>query len=171
MDEKGVGGRLRILPAQRKAAVDEILAGNSTYREVGDRFGVHKTTVRDWVVKAKTLAGLPMRVLTTASLRNRLAIAVKGGFMTEQEAMKEAGISSPRLVAKWIKELEADIASPEKSAQEAMEDENGVSADEGRTLKAEVARLRLQVLALETLIEVAGEELGQDLRKKFGSRR
>ena len=171
MDEKGVGGRLRVPPALRQAAVDAILAGTSSCREMADRLGVDKTTVHDWVAKVKALSGISTKPKTTASLRNRLAIAVKGGFMTEQEAMKEAGISSPRLVAKWIKELEADIASPERSAQEAMDDENGVSADEGRTLKAEVARLRLQVLALETLIEVAGEELGQDLRKKFGSRR
>ena len=162
---------MRVPPAQRQAAVDAILAGNSSCREMGERLGVDKTTVRGWVTKANALAGISRKPRMAASLRNRLAAAVKGGFLTEQEAMKEAGITSRGLVARWIKELEADIALPEKSAQEAMEDESGVSAEEGRTLKAEVARLRLQVLALETLIEVAGEELGQDLRKKFGSRR
>jgi transposase len=171
MDEKGVGGRVRILSAQRKAAVDAILAGNSTCREMGVQLGVHSTTVWAWVTKANALTGISPKAKTTASLRNRLAMAVKGGFMTEQEAMTEAGITSPRVVAKWIKALDDDIALLEKPAQEAMEDENGVSAQESRILNAEIAQLRLQVLALETLIEVAGEELGQDLRKKFGSRR
>jgi transposase-like protein len=171
MYEKGVGGRVRVPHAHRQAAVDAILAGDSTHREICDRLGVSRTTVWEWVTKAKALAGISKRAKTTASLRNRLAVAVKGGFMTEQEAMREAGITSPRVVAKWIKELDADIARLEKPAQEAMEEENGVSAQESRTLKAENAQLRLQVLALETLIEVAGEELGQDLRKKFGSRR
>lgn len=171
MNEKSVGGRLRIPPVQRQAAVDAILAGNSSCREMAERLGVDKTTVHDWVTKANALVGISPKAKTTASLRNRLAVAVKGGFMTEQEAMKEAGITSPRVVAKWIKALDADIALLEKPAQEAMEEENDVSAQESRTLKAENAQLRLQVLALETLIEVAGEELGQDLRKKFGSRR
>jgi transposase-like protein len=170
MDEKGVGGRVRIPQAQRQAAVDAILAGNSTCREIGEQLGVHSTTVWGWVTKVNALTGISPKAKTTASLRNRLAVAVKGGFMTEQEAMKEAGITSPRVVAKWIKALDADIALMEKPAQEAMEEENGVSAQESRTLKAENAQLRLQVLALETLIEVAGEELGQDLRKKYGSK-
>lgn len=162
---------MRIPPVQRQAAVDAILAGNSTCREMGEQLGVDKTTIRSWVTKANALAGISTKTKTTASLRNRLAFAVKGGFMTEQEAMREAGIASPRVVAKWIKALDDDIALLEKPVQEAMEEENSVSAQDSRALKAENAQLRLQVLALETLIEVAGEELGQDLRKKFGSRR
>jgi transposase-like protein len=169
--EKGVGGRLRVPPAQQQAAVDAILSGNSSRREMADRLGVDRGTVHGWVAKAKALAGISTGGRPTASLRNRLAVAVKGGFMTAEEAMFEAGVGSPRVVAGWVKALEDDIARLEKPAQKAMEDENGVSAQESRALKAEVAQLRLQVLALETLIEVAGEELGQDLRKKFGSRR
>ena len=75
IEEKGVGGRVRIPQSQRKVAVEAILAGESTYREMGERLGVSKATVWAWVTNANALVGISKRTKTTASLRNRLAIA------------------------------------------------------------------------------------------------
>ena len=170
-DVKSAVVRSRIPQAQKRAAVAAVFAGEASCLELGLRLGVHQSTVRDWVNNAASLSVVPARVFVPAPLKRRLAIAVKGGFMSEQEAMAEAGVSTRGVVGKWIKALEVDIAPLEQTAQEAMEDKNGASAQESHILRAEIAQLRLQVLALETLVEVAGEELGQDLRKKFGSRR
>lgn len=42
--------------------------------------------------------------------------------------------------------------------------------DENRKLIQQLNQAQLKILALETMIEVAGEEYGEDLRKKFGSK-
>ena len=66
-----------MLPAQREAAVDEILAGNSTYREVGERFGGHKTTVRDRgsALKKPYSFAITLNEIYTASSRSSCGLS------------------------------------------------------------------------------------------------
>ncbi len=90
--------------------------------------------------------------------------------MTVEEAMAEAGLVYPRTVSVWIKALDGEIAQPEKSVLDKVDEQEGALAQENRDLRARLANLQLQLLAAETVIEVAGEELGQDLRKKYGSK-
>ena len=84
--------------------------------------------------------------------------------------MAEAGLVYPRTVSVWIKALDGEIAQPEKSVLDKVDEQEGALAQENRDLRARLANLQLQLLAAETVIEVAGEELGQDLRKKYGSK-
>lgn len=161
---------VHVSPAKKKAAVDAILTGTMTRREVAEQLGVDKSTVRDWLRKSGALMDSPAKARPDAATRRRLALAVQGGYMTVEEAMAEAGLVHPRTVSVWIKALDGEIAQPEKSVQDKVDEQEGALAQENRDLRARLANLQLQLLAAETVIEVAGEELGQDLRKKFGSK-
>jgi transposase len=169
-DGKEVDGRMHVPPATKKATVDAILAGTMTRREAAESLGVDKSTVREWLKKSGRLMGLSPKARPDAATRRRLAVAVQGGFMTVEEAMAEAGLVHAGTVRVWIKALDAEIAQPEKAAQYTLDDQDGALAQENRDLKAKLASLQLRLLAAETVIEVAGEVLGQDLRKKYGSK-
>ena len=47
--------KVQISPAKKKAAVDAILAGTMTRRDVAEQLGVDKSTVRDWLKKPDRL--------------------------------------------------------------------------------------------------------------------
>jgi transposase len=162
--------KVQISPAKKKAAVDAILAGTMTRRDVAEQLGVDKSTVRDWLKKPDRLMDVSPKARPDAATRRRLAVAVQGGYMTVGEAMAEAGLIHPRTVPVWIKALDGGIAQPEKSVQDRVDGQDGALAQENRDLRARLANLQLQLLAAETVVEVAGEELGQDLRKKYGSK-
>lgn len=162
-------GKALVSPARKKAAVDAIVAGTMTRREVAEQLGVDKSTVRDWLMRAGALSNIKSR--PDAAMRRRLAVAVLGGFMTVEEALVEAGLVYPRTVSVWIKALEGEIAQPEQPVQDKMDGNDEALSLENRDLKARLASVQLQLLAAETVIEIAGEELGQDLRKKYGSKR
>lgn len=169
-DEKSGNGRFQISPAKKKAAVEAILAGTLTRREAAEQLGVDKSTVRDWLKKSVRPVNALPKARPDAATRRRLALAVRGGYMTVEEAMAEAGLVYPRTVSVWIKALDGEIAPLEKPVQDMVDEQDGALAQENRDLRARLASLQLQLLAAETLIEVAGEELGQDLRKKYGSK-
>ena len=162
--------KVQISPAKKKAAVDAILAGTMTRRDVAEQLGVDKSTVRDWLKKPDRLMDVSPKARPDAATRRRLAVAVQGGYMTVEEALAEAGLTYPRTVSAWIKALDGEIAQPGKSVQDKMDEQDGALEQENRDLRARLANLQLQLLAAETVIEVAGEELGQDLRKKYGSK-
>ncbi len=68
-----------VSPAKkRKLAVDAILAGTMTRREVAEQLGVDKSTVRDWLKKSGALMDWPAKARPDAATRRRLAVRRAG---------------------------------------------------------------------------------------------
>lgn len=175
MENKGTNeGRKKITftcksDFEKRAAVEAIHLRQITKAEAAVLYGVTITTIRRWLVWAE-LGDPKPKPRIDWTLIQRVVLGLQGGFLTMEEALAEAGLSDRRTIEGWIRQYSDEIAPHSRKGKAKMKDSDTEGGLEAQELREQVQRLRLQVLALETMIEVAGEEYGEDLRKKFGSK-
>jgi transposase-like protein len=107
------------------------------------------------------------------SFRRMVVEEVLSGSIYIAGAAKKYGIAHRSTVSSWIKwyhnnsEIELSKLSP-VAEQEA--DKSIVESEQLEKLKAELEFARLKIIGLESLIDVAEEQLNIDIRKKPGTK-
>jgi transposase-like protein len=107
------------------------------------------------------------------SFRRMVVEEVLSGSIYIAGAAKKYGIAHRSTVSSWIKwyhnnsDIELSKLSP-VAEQEA--DKSIVESEQLEKLKAELEFARLKIIGLETLIDVAEEQLNIDIRKKPGTK-
>lgn len=108
----------------------------------------------------------------TTKLKLRIIHEINSGLLTIEEAVKKYDINYVQVIHRWMKAAELSSCSPmskpsqtgsEKPETESLESENA-------RLRKELEDAKLRVLGLESLIEVAEEELEIKIRKKSGTK-
>ena len=177
MENKGTEKKKRdsykIVPLRdQKEAIKAILSGEMTRKEVAELYGVHVASIQRWLVKAQ--AGFPMRTRKDTNRSSddwrRIAQEIKTGLVSIEDAVIQYQIQNRRTLLGWIRKSDSEIVPAKQLTQEIMIGGTGNFEDENRKLIQQLNQAQLKILALETMIEVAGEEYGDDLRKKFGSK-
>jgi transposase-like protein len=115
---------------------------------------------------------LNKRKVYTPSQKRSVLRAVESG-MSIREAQISFGIKGERTVGAWVREAKQENAqlSPCNSTAALMaKPTQDKESDEVQALKKALAEAELKVKALDTLIDIAEEQLKVDIRKKSGAR-
>lgn len=109
----------------------------------------------------------------------RYSAAFKQSVVREYEAgasltelMKRYGIGSSDTLRKWIKKYSLEGLRHEVVVMQRADEQRREKELEARVkeLESAVAQLTLDKLMLESIVKVASEEYGLDLKKNFGRR-
>ena len=107
------------------------------------------------------------------SFRRMVVEEVLSGSIYIAGAAKKYGIAHRSTVSSWIKwhQNNADIELPKPpSMNEKETDRPEGESEQIRELKAALELAKLKIIGLETLIDVAEEQLNIDIRKKPGTK-
>lgn len=156
--------------------VAEVLKGKPE-RVVALKYGVHRTTLHRWL-KSGDLAVDPRRISPGVSidLKRTVVRAVTSGRLSMREAMVTYGVKTPKTIEGWIKQLEqenTDLAGSNeawmKKNKSPKKDTTQDNADV-KALQKALEEAQFKIIALNTLIDVAEEQLKINIRKKPGAK-
>jgi len=111
------------------------------------------------------------KIYYSESFRIKVVKEVENGIISKEEARRKYGIGGKTTVLSWCRKYgRKDYAYMTKKHKD-----KPISTDEKdkriAELEAQLAQKQLAVDALESLIEVANEMYGTDLKKKVGLKR
>jgi transposase len=112
----------------------------------------------------------------TIQFKRSVVRAVESGSLTIQQAQCTYGISSPQTIKNWIEQLKLEndeLALVNASEMKKKKPAKGSFADNNQDIKALQQALedaQLKIAALNTLIDVAEEQLKINIRKKPGAK-
>ena len=133
-----------------------------------EQYGMTKGTLCDWLKKSGASG---VRKDYSATHKRSVVRAVAGGMSLKQAAVAYQ-ISSARLIKKWVKTFKEE--NVEISVSKAMDmTKKKTGQPESATLKAlkkELEFANMKIKALDTMIDIAEEQLKVDIRKKSGVR-
>lgn len=165
-------GRRWALSVKREA-IEAIDAGLFTRVEVMEMYGVRTSdTIANW--RKQLNRSTQHRRTFRESVKRRIAEEVRSGLLSVEEAMQNYGILDPKTIPSWIARYDQDPKLEQMVKQPKKEPDKGKEyasvEEELAALRKELEYERLKNLALETLIEVAEEELEIEIRKKPGAK-
>jgi transposase-like protein len=156
--------------------VSEVLQGKPK-RVVQLKYGLKRTTLNKWL-KSGDLAVDPRHVGPRVSidLKRTVVRSVTSGRLSMREAMVTYGVKTSLTIEKWIKELEQEntdlVASNEAWMKKNKSNKKDItqSNPDVKALQKALEDAQLKILALNTLIDVAEEQLKINIRKKPGAK-
>jgi transposase len=171
----GVGNYTREFIRQ---VLEEVEGGHSQ-RAVCLKYNLPERTLGYWLKKYVSEAHRQSRrKFATIHVKRAVARAVQNGSMTIGEAMITCNLRSGTTIREWIKlenkEMNELVGSnPSALNKEETKDQSSDQGpgDEVEELRKKLADAQLKIAALNTLIDVAEEQLKINIRKKPGAKR
>jgi len=145
---------------------------------VCQEYGIYPATLRNWLRNNKLgLDSIKTKAVTSKQTKRSIVRAIKSGQMTMYQVQETYGIKSATTVRNWVRQFEQENdelgavkdnlgMKKKKPAQTALTPEQA----ELKALKKSLADAELKVAALNTLIDVAEEQLNINIRKKPGAK-
>ena len=139
--------------------------------ELCQRYGCSKGTLVRWINKYSSADYQQFkRKVYKASEKRSVLRAIASG-MSVKEARISFGITNNAIICSWIKEAEKEnddlsLVIPAPMAKHVKNKES----DEVKALREALAFAQLKIKALDTMIDIAEEQLKIDIRKKSGAR-
>lgn len=158
---------------EKREVVSSYESGLFSCKELMEMYGIRsRATIRHWRKQfSRSYTNLVSGY--SKSDKRRIAYEVFNSGISIEKAMEKYGVHGSRTIPDWIaryvKEYEL-VGSMSKKKHEVPHESFSSSEDELAALRKELEEARLKALALETMIEVAEEELGIDIRKKRGAK-
>ena len=169
--ERIVSGEKHIIyPEEVKLQiVKELETGSISVKEVMAKYGIHRSgTVFDWLKRySSQYRDNYMRVVLSVSERRQIAYKVESGVMSMEEASTRYRVQQSTIKS-WIKLYTCTAKLVDIMAKN--EQSESSSTEETKALQKQVEMLKLKVEALETMIDIAEEQLKIDIRKKSGTK-
>lgn len=161
-------------PRFREQVVQEIIEGLPR-RAAIVKYGVNARTLSDWLYASDRYKATPKG--TSAVQKRSVVRAIGEGRMTIKEAMVIYKIANSKTIRKWIEwenqeNNELAGCNQETVAKKTSKKNTDIpsSAQELAALRQALADEKLKNAALNTLIDVAEEQLKINIRKKPGAR-
>ena len=140
-------------------------------------YGLKEGTLDSWMKKFGSAAYKKRRKLPVAgSVKRSVVRALTEGRLSIQEAQLAYGIKAARTIKQWIKQLDqenVELSGITSSMAESNKQHPSSSQDlqaAHEALKKQLAEAQLKIAALNTLIDVAEEQLKINIRKKPGAK-
>ena len=113
---------------------------------------------------------LPSRYTTEFKLT--VVGEIESGQLTANSATRKYNIGGKTTVNKWLRSFGKGhlIGRDARLEMSKKLDRETQLKEKNRQLEAAVADMQLKILALESLVEVASEHYGENLKKNFGSK-
>jgi transposase-like protein len=107
------------------------------------------------------------------AFKRQIVRDLERGVITASEVRKKYGVSGGNTIEYWLKRYGTGKVSPKTRKRKDVAASRKLLVYERRTRELEqaVARLTVEKVALESLIDEAQTELGIDLKKTFGQGR
>lgn len=141
-------------------------------RDIIAKYGMHIGTLSVWMKRYGSADHqMGHRVYSPTEKRTILRSIASG--MTIREVCIAFGIKSKTTVITWLKQEQVENNELSKNASPVVSSRKEKSeepAAEIQTLQAQLEQARLKIQALETMIDIAQEKLGVDIRKKSGAK-
>ena len=150
-----------------KQAVAEVESGLSR-QEVCKKYGMAYGTLGGWIKQYGSKEFVRNRRVNLTNHQKRLIIhGIQEGRMTIEEAMLAYRIKGRKTIQAWLRESKKDSNVDIDQKESMMSTSNNPVSQE---LQHALHRANLKVLALETMIDVAEEQLKINIRKKPGAK-
>jgi transposase-like protein len=147
--------------------ISEVESGLSR-KEVCEKYGMSYGTLGGWLKRYGNQAFLEEGRVKLTNHQKRLIIhGIQEGRMTIEEAMLAYKIKARKTIRGWLRECNKDINIDIDSKESMMPTSNDPGSHE---LQHALHQANLKVLALETMIDVAEEQLKINIRKKPGAK-
>jgi transposase len=149
------------------SCITEVESGLSR-RDVCEKYGMTYGSLGSWLKLYGTKEFLDNGRLKITSHQKRLIVhAIQEGRMTIAEAMLAYKVKARKTIGRWLREskdINVDIDSKRPTTS--------ISNDRAsQDLEHALQRANLKILGLETMIDVAEEQLKINIRKKPGAKR
>jgi transposase len=156
--------------------VGEVLKGKPR-QMVQMEYGLPRTTLLRWLkdvdlaVKRERIGPRP-----APDLKRSAANAVQSGRLSMREALLTYGVKTEQTIRRWIEQIEqenADLVAQNKGPMDKDRSASKASIENNADVKAlqkALEEAQLKVAALNTLIDVAEEQLKINIRKKPGAK-
>jgi transposase-like protein len=159
-----------------KQVVEEVEKGMSRVRACNE-YGLKKYTLRSWMRKfGSTAYKQTLNKRFTATIKRSVVRAVTEGRLSIKEAQAAYGINNSKTIKAWIawanqqndelSVITGSMAKTNKQQQTSSQDLQATNED----LKKQLEEAQLKIAALNTLIDVAEEQLKINIRKKPGAK-
>lgn len=138
-------------------------------RDLIREYGMASCTLRDWMRRDST--SVPVRKSYTTTEKRSVVRAVETGMGVKQ-AQIAFNVSSRSLVQRWIKEFKEENAelSANKTIEVAKKTADTSEDLELNALKKALEEANMKIRALDTMIDIAEQQLKIDIRKKSGAK-
>lgn len=111
----------------------------------------------------------------TESFKRQVVAEVESGFINKTEASKRYGILGHSTITKWCRRYGRMSQNSRKEpvqvrTLDAKDRELIRLKNELKAVKKELKHAEMKALTMETMVEVAEEEFGISIRKKYGAK-
>ncbi|SMD16017.1 helix-turn-helix domain-containing protein [Pedobacter nyackensis] len=138
-------------------------------RDLIQQYGMASCTLIDWIHRYSSKVS-KYKSYTQAEKRS-VVRAIESG-MSVKQAQIAFNISYPSVIRRWLKEFKEENAelSVSKPIEVAKKTADTSEDLELKALKKALEEANLKIRALDTMIDIAEEQLKIDIRKKSGAR-
>jgi transposase len=151
------------------AQIVELEAQGVPRRDLIKAYGMSSSTLLEWL---RGSGSSPSKRRSYTQSEKRSVMRGVDGGMSIREAQIAYNISHPSIIRHWIKKNKEENA--ELSLFKPVEVAKNIPTDSSNTeleaLQKALAEANLKIQALDTLIDIAEEQLKIDIRKKSGAR-
>ncbi|PZR01177.1 MAG: hypothetical protein DI539_28725 [Flavobacterium psychrophilum] len=155
--------------------VAEVLGGRPR-QVVQLEYGINRTTLRRWVDDSDLAVKPRSNGRASMEIKRSVVRSVVSGRLSIREAQLAYGVKAERTIQGWIGQLEqenTDLVDPNdvlmKKDKSAKKNSSSATA-EVKALQKALEDAQLKIAALNTLIDVAEEQLKINIRKKPGAK-
>ena len=145
--------------------------------QICDQYNIKMGTLKSWIAKDR-LGILSEKINRTVSnqVKRSVVRAIENGRLSIREAQITHGIRSASAIRRWMTQFQQEndeLAIVKDTGMKKKKLKQGNSTDNNQDIKAlqkALEEAQLKVAALNTLIDVAEEQLKINIRKKPGAK-
>lgn len=158
-------GKMRFSRSIIEQAVAEVELGVSR-KEICKKYGMAYNTLGEWVTRyaSKDFQLNYKKTQITSHQKRSIVRAVQEGRLTIQEANIKYHLRGRDTIKRWLRKLKDDALPTDMEQHPIDRPQNNSSLEE------QLSAANLKVLALETMIDLAEEDLKIEIRKKSGAK-
>ncbi|PRD44534.1 hypothetical protein [Sphingobacterium haloxyli] len=150
-----------------------LLKKGHSKRSICKQLGVGYQALSKWIVKYGVEDPTASRYTKLSPIQRRsIALQILQGSLTIPEANAIYHIQGHDTIAKWVRLVKKENVDISVLKVDIVQEENLSKPEHGEleALKTALAEAQLKITALNTLIDVAEEQLNINIRKKSGAK-
>lgn len=139
-------------------------------KEVASSYGMSGNTLNKWMTRYSSPDYHPITNRSYKPSEKRSVLRAVESGMSIKEAATVFGISSGMVIRGWIKRAKAENADLSAIIPMKKPEKENLNPPDTKALERQLAEAQLKIRALETMIDIAEEQLNIDIRKKSGAK-
>lgn len=139
-------------------------------KEVTRQYGMSRWTLKSWMNEYGSPEYQASRIRWTKPEVKRSILRAIDSGMSIREARIAYGIKDSSNIRGWLRQREVENAELSTNLTDVKASKKKPTVIEQTSLEQQLAEAQLKIRALETMIDIAEEQLKIDIRKKSGAK-